>query len=769
MKTQLSIFSILLATTVLTGCSCDLFKGCRVTVVDDFKHNSTITEIKTGDLETSKKYVAGNGELYLHDEIIHLAAENVLKAYQNDSKLGLDKLYYLVSAHDTLIKKIEKLDKENKNYNSPERLKHIKAIVLLAQHQALRDYAYDENFRQQENSKGYDAHIKFYIIQLKIYNAIANLLVNEHSVSVSGDPYRPFQCTQSVQYQKEIDLINVRFNTSCNSSSCGQSSLNSNWGLYYPCKNTSSLWRDSCEGYYKNPEKQKASYSPCKTASARWELIVINEIKHRIKKGSLAEAERCVIECEIERKNAEFPLTVRGARRFAAEYVIEAYKNIPEHQQKLREKSYALICFGSQGIEQEDAEAEKWIRKAAEQGDAFVQYSLGAMYAEGRGVTENKAEAAKWYRKAAAQGHKDAQYSLGTMYFHGQGVARDDAEAAKWLRKAIEQGHVSASGKLRHLEDVKRLRKAAEQGDAFAQFNLGLQYEADWGITKNEAEAVKWYRKAAEQGNAAAQFGLGTMYFHGRGVARDSAEAMKWYRKAAAQGYEYAQRALNDAEAVKQLRKVAEQGDAQSQYLVGLDYISGNRVAKDDAEGKKWLRKAAEQGHKKAQDALNDTETNERLRRAAEQGDAQAQYGLGFKYYRGSIKAKDGAKPYAEAMEWFHKAAKQGNAEAQYHLGFMYIKEWGVERDAAKAVKWYHKAAEQGHAQAQYNLGEIYRTGWDIITKDEAKAAKWYRKAAEQGHAEAQRTLGLMYSYGEGVAQDNAEADKWSRKAREQQ
>ena len=52
-------------------------------------------------------------------------------------------------------------------------------------------------------------------------------------------------------------------------------------------------------------------------------------------------------------------------------------------------------------------------------------------------------------------------------------------------------------------------------------------------MAQNDAEAVRWYRKAAEQGDAAAQFNLGSMYDDGRGVAQSSSEAFKWYRKAA--------------------------------------------------------------------------------------------------------------------------------------------------------------------------------------------------------------------------------------------
>ena len=59
----------------------------------------------------------------------------------------------------------------------------------------------------------------------------------------------------------------------------------------------------------------------------------------------------------------------------------------------------------------------------------------------------------------------------------------------------------------------------AEQGDADAQFHLGVMYESGQGVLRNDAEAIKWYRKAAEQDDAVAQFNLGIMYAKGEGVS----------------------------------------------------------------------------------------------------------------------------------------------------------------------------------------------------------------------------------------------------------
>ena len=67
-------------------------------------------------------------------------------------------------------------------------------------------------------------------------------------------------------------------------------------------------------------------------------------------------------------------------------------------------------------------------------------------------------------------------------------------------------------------QDFEATRHAAEQGDADAQYNLGVAYDNGEGVPQDHAEAARWYRLAAEQGNASAQFNLGVAYENGEGV-----------------------------------------------------------------------------------------------------------------------------------------------------------------------------------------------------------------------------------------------------------
>ena len=271
--------------------------------------------------------------------------------------------------------------------------------------------------------------------------------------------------------------------------------------------------------------------------------------------------------------------------------------------------------------------------------------------------------------------------------------------------------------------DINALKKSAEQGDAKAQYNLGVCYYNGNGVEKDYQEAVKWWRKAAEQGDAKAQYNLGVCYSNGDGVEKDYQEAVKWYRKA------------------------AEQGIAVAQFNLGLCYDYGNGIPRNKIEAYIWYVLSSKN--------RNDYVNKNIKRLESEFGKEQfseVQFRLGAYFYS--------KKDYQEAVKWYRKAAEQGDAEAQFYLGLCYSNGDGVAKDLKEAAKWWRKAAEQGEAAAQYNLGVCYSNG-NGVAKNYQEAVKWYRKAAEQGMAEAQCNLGFCYGEGIGVIQNKVKAYAW--------
>ncbi len=84
------------------------------------------------------------------------------------------------------------------------------------------------------------------------------------------------------------------------------------------------------------------------------------------------------------------------------------------------------------------------LERAAERGDAFAQYHLGAYLASGDGVERNLRLAASWYRKAAAQKEPEAIYNLGLMYMLGEGVRINVARGLRMLESAAQPGSPDA-------------------------------------------------------------------------------------------------------------------------------------------------------------------------------------------------------------------------------------------------------------------------------------------------------------------------------------
>jgi len=98
------------------------------------------------------------------------------------------------------------------------------------------------------------------------------------------------------------------------------------------------------------------------------------------------------------------------------------------------------------------------------------------MFRDGLGATRDYQQSENWYNKAAEQGNADAQYNLGLMYYSGQGVTQDYKQAANWFIKAAGQGY------------------------ADAQYNLGLMYYSGHGVIQDDKTAYTWLSVAAING-----------------------------------------------------------------------------------------------------------------------------------------------------------------------------------------------------------------------------------------------------------------------------
>ncbi|MCP4382511.1 MAG: sel1 repeat family protein [Hyphomicrobiales bacterium] len=313
------------------------------------------------------------------------------------------------------------------------------------------------------------------------------------------------------------------------------------------------------------------------------------------------------------------------------------------------------------------------------------------------------ATALKLWRPLAEQGNASAQFNLGLMYGKGESVPQDYARAAKWFGRA------------------------AEQDDARAQTNLGLIYANGEGVPEDYAKAAKWFRLAAEQGDARAQANLGLIYDHGDGVPQDYAEAVRWYRLAAEQGDPDAQLRLgvmyNKGEGVPQdfaaalelLQPLAEQGHADARNTIGVSYANGEGVPQDVVLAHKWFSLSATQGLKDARKNLK------RLEREMTPGQL--------------------AEAHRTALELWLPLAEQGDARAQFRLGVIYAAAKGglqcdpqscVPQDIVQAHMWWNLASAQGLKDARKSRDRIAKKMTpDQITEAQRMAREWKPKAGQ--------------------------------------
>ena len=277
--------------------------------------------------------------------------------------------------------------------------------------------------------------------------------------------------------------------------------------------------------------------------------------------------------------------------------------------------------------------------------------------------------------------------------------------------------------------------ESLEITSAKGQCVIGIYYLSK----ENHSEATNWLRRSAEQGFAEAQFLLGAIYDEGRGADRDEQEAVKWYRMS------------------------AEQGNAKAQLALGRYYEhveetkQKTRRLRDYREAVQWYLMAAESGNAEAQRILGDcylTRYFEPYGPESEDDDFDTMTCDEVRY----------RKWFELAVKWLRKAAEQDDAEAQYKLGEVYYNTDEYNNldvaadfnDPKEGIKWYRKAAEQGHVGALEKLGNIYS-----LEHNDSEAAKWYRMGAELGSAESQYRTGRR-------SDDEQEALKWFRMAAEQ-
>ena len=487
-----------------------------------------------------------------------------------------------------------------------------------------------------------------------------------------------------------------------------------------------------------------------------------------------------------------FPLMARAARA-----------GIPEAEYRV-----ARCYLEGSGVPQSRLEGTRWLRRAADHGNADAQALLAGLYATGLAEQEDHVgdsnseslferqssrqpdfeTALEFARKAAEAGSADGQAILGYILSKGPKAMRDLDAAHGWYEKSAAAG--CPEGRLglalsfvrrrqpeQRARIAKELRCAADAGLPTAIYLLAVLTEHGMGVPVDLEGAAQLYLLAAEKGLASAQFRLGLSLLEGSLSHKDPAAGEAWLRRAALAenpdaayrlGEFYVKRPKPDyAEAATWYRRAAEAGHQAAARSLGSLYLSGNGVAQDTDEGTHWLRAAANGGNHASQvdlanlvlegasDLNDDVNAAEWFGVPASSGDAIAAFNLSLCFAEGVGVRKD----QEMAARWMRRAA-EGMAQAQYMYARMLQDGRGMQADQKQARFWFERAANGGMVDAQVALAEMLYNGRGG-ERSPVAAAHLFKQAAAAGHAGAMFAIGALYESGQGLSLDRMTAQKW--------
>jgi TPR repeat protein len=254
--------------------------------------------------------------------------------------------------------------------------------------------------------------------------------------------------------------------------------------------------------------------------------------------------------------------------------------------------------------------------------------------------------------------------------------------------------------------DIPPLIEKAQTGDLPSEVLLWLAYSGGHGVPKNTQKGIPWLRKAAEQGSLESQFVLGTVYEFGRGGEP-----------------------VNHKESFKWALLAAQRGHMVAQHNVATDYFEGTGVSKDLEQARSWYTRAAEQGF------------------------AHSEWMLGRIYVDGI-----GVAPNREeGLKWLSKSLAQGHSPTMMTLAAMFSDPNGVPQDPQLVFDLHRAAAERGNHFSEFELGRFYRAGY-LGAPDYGQAMVWFQKSAAVNYGPADHFLGAMYEAGQGVLPDAAQS-----------
>eukprot|EP00287_Rhodomonas_sp_CCMP768_P015643 CAMPEP_0196757584 /NCGR_PEP_ID=MMETSP1091-20130531/103740_1 /TAXON_ID=302021 /ORGANISM="Rhodomonas sp., Strain CCMP768" /LENGTH=673 /DNA_ID=CAMNT_0042106367 /DNA_START=36 /DNA_END=2055 /DNA_ORIENTATION=+ len=402
----------------------------------------------------------------------------------------------------------------------------------------------------------------------------------------------------------------------------------------------------------------------------------------------------------------------------------------------------------------EKQEIEK-LRKKAEAGDAVAQNQMGDLHWDGlHGVEKNQETAFEWFSKAAEQGNADAEYSMGFAFLSGQGAGRDLEQGRTMLHRAAEKGHAKSMRQLAQVhfsgmgvpqstaKAVELWSQAASAGDVDSIAILGKLYSVGipGTIEQDHAKAFELLKKAAASGDSNSMHLLGQAYEHGKGCSANEKEAMQWYARADAKGYVsadshhmlginfYKQKKMG--EAAKCFMAAARARHPVAAGNIARFFYWGRGVEQDYHMAFHWANEAVK---------LGETDAAQTVAMCHEYGNGTAaDHQLAMQWYLFCIQGTEEANIKAQCMDGLGRCAYKGS-----HHDYVQDK---VPEDFSQAAYWWGRAAELGVKDAMNRLAKLHYRGRGV-PKDVVKAKELWGRAAAKGCEEAKESLRDLEGY----------------------
>lgn len=313
----------------------------------------------------------------------------------------------------------------------------------------------------------------------------------------------------------------------------------------------------------------------------------------------------------------------------------ERFLDLLEEDQNSAQVQYELgMCYlQGDGVAQDGAEAEKWLRRAAEQGHEEAQAVLAAASQKEEQAHQEavvtEAQLPEWCMRAE-NGDAEAQYQV-AMYFLNSGSQAGGSDVERYLNQAAEQGHPQACLQLgmQLLERapqkaVRHLKNAADCGVSQAAYQLALCLSQGIGVEKDPEQAERRFIQAAEWGGSQEKLELAVRYAVGDDLPLSWGKALSWVKRAQDGGMDDAKERFQewssrrkeekDREAAEEAARQAELARKRAEEAERQRIQAEKKRAEDEAR-----RKAAEEARKKAAAELAERRRVAAERRAQEQ------------------------------------------------------------------------------------------------------------------------------------------------------